>query len=630
MTTFAAARFSRLLPLLAAAALAAPLTAQNCFFGDFGTRIGAGTTDTVYAMRPIGFAFPLNGATYTHIHVNDHGFVQLSNGGVPAPLTSGSAALYTPTAANFVAGGPKIAPLYSDITLANGGECYLKSTATQCTVTWHDARPYGFVAPRFTFQLALQSNGAVRFVYGPGCSNQSTAGGVSANAIVGVTPGGGSAPAPVDFAAGGTNFAATTYEAFVGANTFDLASNSIRLSPSWFGTMYAPLGAPVNCPVAARYGVGCDGMKLAGVGLPAIGNAGFQLRADAVPAVSPLAFFAFGSAVQDPGVGLGALLGMTGCTAYTNADLGFYAGTPKDAAGASVCSLPVPATAALVGMTLSVQALGLSLANAFGIAASNGVELRVGEDGSSVFLNPALQMVPIVPGTFSMGSSAASPDVEAMHPVTLTRAFWMAKHEVTQAQFQAVMGSNPSYFQGAAYANAAQRPVESVSWNDAMAYCAALTASEAAAGRVPAGYQYRLPTEAEWEYCCRAGTTTPWYTGAGLLTSQANFAGAVPDGMFGSSGQTAAVGSYAPNAWGLHDMHGNVQEWCLDRHGIFTSAPATDPYVLSGVYRVLRGGDFHVFTPAANCRSARRNFTSETASIWTVGFRVVLGPTLVP
>ncbi|MBM4247480.1 MAG: hypothetical protein FJ148_27445, partial [Deltaproteobacteria bacterium] len=196
----------------------------------------------------------------------------------------------------------------------------------------------------------------------------------------------------------------------------------------------------------------------------------------------------------------------------------------------------------------------------------------------------ALGMVPIAPGTFQMGSTAGQSNEQPVHPVTLSYPFWMGKYEVTQAQYQSVVGSNPSYFQGANAPNAPQRPVEQVSWNSAVAYCQALTATEQAAGRVPAGYQYRLPTEAEWEYCCRAGTTTEWNTGTSLSTSQANFQGALANGTY-TSGQTAVVGSYAPNAFGLHDMHGNVWEWCLDSYALYAPGPVTDPFVTGGAFR---------------------------------------------
>ena len=112
--------------------LAAPAAAQLCFNGDFGTSLGKNTVDTVYSIQPIGFAFPFAGTTYTNIHVNDHGFVQLSNNGVPTPLATGATALYTPTVTNFMAGGPKIAPLYCDMELTGGGECFLKSTPQSC------------------------------------------------------------------------------------------------------------------------------------------------------------------------------------------------------------------------------------------------------------------------------------------------------------------------------------------------------------------------------------------------------------------------------------------------------------------------------------------------------------------
>ncbi|MBM3963351.1 MAG: PKD domain-containing protein, partial [Planctomycetes bacterium] len=241
--------------------------------------------------------------------------------------------------------------------------------------------------------------------------------------------------------------------------------------------------------------------------------------------------------------------------------------------------------------------------------------------------NPALNMVLIAPGTFQMGSMAGNPDEQPVRQVTLSSPFWMGKYEVTQAQYQSVVGSNPSNFAGAS--NAPQRPVEQVSWFNAVAYCQALTASELAAGRVPAGYQYRLPTEAEWEYCCRAGTTTEWNTGTSLSTSQANFQGALANATY-PYGQTAVVGSYAPNAFGLHDMHGNVWEWCLDSYALYAPGPVTDPFVTGGAGRVVRGGSWYGFYSASNCRSAGRGSFTPGDSNSIVGFRVVLAPVLVP
>jgi formylglycine-generating enzyme required for sulfatase activity len=234
-------------------------------------------------------------------------------------------------------------------------------------------------------------------------------------------------------------------------------------------------------------------------------------------------------------------------------------------------------------------------------------------------------MVPIPAGTFQMGSTAIGGTAAPVHAVTITQPFWCGKYEVTQAEYQAVRGTNPSQFQGASYPNAPQRPLERVTWNDAMAYCAALTATEAAAGRIPAGYQYRLPTEAEWEYVCRAGTTTEWNTGTSLVTSQANFGS-------GFSGQTTVVGSYAANPWGLFDTHGNVWEWCLDSwdgSANYPSSAVADPYVSGGPLQVFRGGGWG--TTADSCRSALRvNSLGPGSGFGLIGFRVVLAPALVP
>jgi formylglycine-generating enzyme required for sulfatase activity len=334
--------------------------------------------------------------------------------------------------------------------------------------------------------------------------------------------------------------------------------------------------------------------------------------------------------VVSPGIDLGAAFGMTGCSGYTNADLGIYVGTqrmpgPTGISPVAYFNLPIPTTSALAGFVLSAQALAQSVANPGGLASSNGVRLELGFGAGPVAINPALGMTPILPGTFAMGSATGAPFEGPVRAVTLTRPFWMSKHEVTQAQFQSVAGFNPSFFQGAGVPDAANRPVETVKWIEAMSYCAALTASEAAAGRVPAGYQYRLPTEAEWEYCCRAGTTTPWYTGTSLSTSQANFNGARSSALF-PGGQTAPVGSYAPNAWGLYDMHGNVMEWCLDSGAAYTAGPATDPLVSTSAIagRIRRDGIW--FSLATDCRSSVRNSYLPDVADRNGGFRVVLAP----
>jgi formylglycine-generating enzyme required for sulfatase activity len=284
------------------------------------------------------------------------------------------------------------------------------------------------------------------------------------------------------------------------------------------------------------------------------------------------------------------------------------------AAGSSEWSVAIPFQPIFVGVAFDVQSLDLDSATSTIHWAQSDAELTIAS-----FAPPLqFQMVAIQPGTFSMGSNVIGGVSAPLHGVTITRPFWVGKYEVTQAEYQAVMGNNPSYWQ------AAQRPVEQVSWNSAMTYCATLTATEAAAGRIPAGYQYRLPTEAEWEYVCRAGTTTEWNTGASLVCAQANFQGCVP-------GQTTVVGSYPVNPWGLFDTHGNVWEWCLDSWDVsanYASSAVSDPYVSSGPVRVGRGGSW--LSSAVNCRSAIRFYYFPDNTFSFIGFRVVLAPVLVP
>jgi formylglycine-generating enzyme required for sulfatase activity len=228
---------------------------------------------------------------------------------------------------------------------------------------------------------------------------------------------------------------------------------------------------------------------------------------------------------------------------------------------------------------------------------------------------PQIEMVLIPAGTFMMGSpdGAVSGDDHPQHQVSV-QSFYIGKYEVTQAQYRAVMGRNPSDFKGD------NRPVENVSWNDAVEFCRKLSQMT--------GKEYRLPTEAEWEYACRAGTTTPFAFGSSLSSEQANFVGNYPYGGAAKGvdrQQTTSVGSFQPNAWGLYDMHGNVWEWCEDwYHDNYNGAPTDGSAWLSGgaqEYRVMRGGSW--YDHAINIRSAIRGRNTPGLRNKDVGFRVV-------
>ncbi len=232
-----------------------------------------------------------------------------------------------------------------------------------------------------------------------------------------------------------------------------------------------------------------------------------------------------------------------------------------------------------------------------------------------------LEMKQIKAGSFLMGSpedERGRYDDEVQHRVTLMRDYWLGTCEVTQAQWKAVMGSNPSEFKGD------DLPVENVSWEDAMEFCKKL--NHVPYIRKPKGYQFSLPTEAQWEYACRAGTTSALNSGRNLTSAE----GACPNldqvGWYwkNSGSSTHPVGRKQPNAWGLYDMHGNVWEWCRDWFGDY-SGKATDPTgPSSGSYRVIRGGSWGGY--AQYCRSAYRCRTSP--GYWSIdlGFRLALVP----
>lgn len=241
-----------------------------------------------------------------------------------------------------------------------------------------------------------------------------------------------------------------------------------------------------------------------------------------------------------------------------------------------------------------------------------------------------LRLIPS--GSFMMGSPDGETqrgEDESLHAVEHTVPILMGAHEVTQQQYEQVMGLTPSHFQANGEGaddvgdlDTDSFPVESVSYDDAIAFCQKLTELEEEFGR-----RYRLPTEAEWEYACRAGSATPFSFAEVANGTLANLNGQSPYGVAVKGpylGRTAATGSYAPNSFGLYDMHGNVAEWCQDHHSesYYLESPETDPVgPESGSYRVQRGGSWR--NPAHRCRAASRNFGSPSDRTFFVGFRVV-------
>jgi uncharacterized protein (TIGR02996 family) len=240
-------------------------------------------------------------------------------------------------------------------------------------------------------------------------------------------------------------------------------------------------------------------------------------------------------------------------------------------------------------------------------------------------------------GTFLMGSPQdeedRSDDEGPQHEVTLSQPFYLGVYPVTQAQYEQVMGTNPSWFstRGGGKRKVKKQdtrsfPVENVFWEDAVAFCRKLSEmpEEQRHGRV-----YRLPTEAEWEYSCRGGaSSTPFSFGNSFSSTQANFDGNHPYGGAAKGPylkRTTAVGSYPPNALGLHDMHGNVWEWCADwfNANYYTNSPKKDPQgPQSGEDRVLRGGSWDDL--GGYCRSAFRLWNAPDYRNLKVGFRVAL------
>ena len=257
----------------------------------------------------------------------------------------------------------------------------------------------------------------------------------------------------------------------------------------------------------------------------------------------------------------------------------------------------------------AIKQARLSSAESSSDQADNGITNSMG-----------MKLMPIAKGKFQMGSLFREEGyrlAEQRHEVTLTRDYYLGAFEVTQAQYAKLMGNNPSHFQGGQVNNvdSSNHPVDRVSWEDAVEFCKRLSElpEEKAAGRV-----YRLPTESEWEYACRAGSNAPF--GFGGLELVDDY------GWFSSNckGISQPVGKKDPNAWGLYDMHGNVMEWCSDWAGDYPEGAVSDPTgPMDGDSRMIRGGAW--LTPAMLGRSGNRafHFPADTRSDY-VGFRVAL------
>jgi formylglycine-generating enzyme required for sulfatase activity len=284
-----------------------------------------------------------------------------------------------------------------------------------------------------------------------------------------------------------------------------------------------------------------------------------------------------------------------------------------------------------------VRIIGGDVVGVFALARVSGEASVVPEmkPGQRLVNSIGMQLRLVMPGGFQRGSprnEAGRDEDETAMGAGIGRPFFLGAYEVTQAEFAEVMGSNPSWFRpGGDGADAVKGldtsrfPVEQVTWDEARDFCRRLSARPA---EKRAGLAYRLPTEAEWEYACRAGTTTAFHTGPLLSSTQANVNGEKPyqDSAPGPNlGRTTTVGSYSPNAWGLHDVHGNVWEWCSDwyaENAYTVRGDTMDPQGPDrGTRRVLRGGAWS--GDVALSRSASRRDQDPEFRHKTIGFRVV-------
>ncbi|MDA7921142.1 formylglycine-generating enzyme family protein [Verrucomicrobiales bacterium] len=268
---------------------------------------------------------------------------------------------------------------------------------------------------------------------------------------------------------------------------------------------------------------------------------------------------------------------------------------------------------------LAMMEKDAGLATRAGETLASGPAIRKGSDfagrnpGEEIRNGKGLKLCWIPAGSFTMGSPESEPereaDKEAQVEVELTDGFWLGKYEVTKDEYESLIGTNPARFEAAGE----DAPVEQVNWDEAMAFCEKLTALEHESGKLPKEWTYSLPTEAQWEYACRAGEPGP-YSGGNLQE--------VTWFQENSDGKTHEVGKKKANAWGLHDMHGNVREWCLDWSTDQLAGDQNPTGPDSGTSQIILGGLY--YNEPNYHRAARRGSTSPNTRVHGLGFRICI------
>lgn len=272
--------------------------------------------------------------------------------------------------------------------------------------------------------------------------------------------------------------------------------------------------------------------------------------------------------------------------------------------------------------TVSLIVLSLSIANCVVFAQAGSPDEPNAPSEQNLFIpDLGIECIYVKAGTFRMGSAESGPnDEKPVHQVTISRDYWMSACEITQAQWRALMGTDPSKYKGD------KLPVEMISWHEVNEFCSKLTQRERKASRLPEGYVYRLPTEAEWEYAARGGIKSK-----GFIYPGSNDPEEVAWHHPNSMDETHPVATKYPNELGLYDMAGNVWEWCLDFYtpDYYAKSPKENPLNRDNgdkIYRVCRGGSWGLYP--THCRSTNRGGGTPTGRFYSYGFRVVSAPSL--